>query len=159
MIDTNYFVNKTGVRTFEAAAYLRRCGADLALVRKLFRDDMDAYRAKASIISNAEIYKGKIAIAAGVDLNVESPTIIGAQAANELLDINGIKASFILTEYHDKIFVSARSIDDINVQVMMEKLGGGGHMNAAGAQFDHTDMNEAVTKVKELIDRYVKGDE
>ena len=85
MIDTNYFVNKTGVRTFEAAAYLRRCGADLALVRKLFRDDMDAYRAKASIISNAEIYKGKIAIAAGVDLNVESPTIIGAQAANELL--------------------------------------------------------------------------
>ena len=159
MIDTNYFVNKTGVRTFEAAAYLRRCGADLALVRKLFRDDMDAYRAKASIISNAEIYKGKIAIAAGVDLNVESPTIIGAQAANELLDINGIKASFILTEYHDKIFVSARSIDDINVQVMMEKLGGGGHMNAAGAQFDHTNMDKAVIEVKELIDRYVKGDE
>ena len=159
MIDTNYFVNKTGVRTFEAAAYLRRCGADLALVRKLFRDDMDAYRAKASIISNAEIYQGKIAIAAGVNLNVESPTIIGAQAANELLDINGIKASFILTEYHDKIFVSARSIDDINVQVMMEKIGGGGHMNAAGAQFNHTDMDAAIAKVKELVDRFVKGDE
>jgi len=156
MIDTNYFVNKTGVRTFEAAAFLRRCGADLAFVRKLFRDDMDAYRAKAAIISSAEVYHEKIAIAAGENLNVESPTIIGAQAANELLDINGIKASFVLTVYHDRIYISARSIDEVNVQYLMEKLGGGGHMNAAGAQIDHTDMKEAIRVLKKLIDEAEK---
>ena len=156
MIDTNYFVNKTGVRTFEAAAFLRRCGADLAFVRKLFRDDMDAYRAKAAIISSAEVYHEKIAIAAGENLNVESPTIIGAQAANELLDINGIKASFVLTVYHDRIYISARSIDEVNVQYLMEKLGGGGHMNAAGAQVDHTDMKEAISVLKRLIDEVEK---
>ena len=156
MIDTNYFVNKTGVRTFEAAAFLRRCGADLAFVRKLFRDDMDAYRAKAAIISSAEVYREKLAIAVGDDLNVESPTIIGAQAANELLDINGIKASFVLTVYHERIYISARSIDEVNVQYLMEKLGGGGHMNAAGAQIDHTDIKEAVRVLKELIDEAAK---
>lgn len=156
MIDTNYFVNKTGVRTFEAAAFLRRCGADLAFVRKLFRDDMDAYRAKAAIISSAEVYHEKIAIAAGENLNVESPTIIGAQAANELLDINGIKASFVLTVYHDRIYISARSIDEVNVQYLMEKLGGGGHMNAAGAQVDHTDIKEAIRVLKSLIDEAEK---
>lgn len=156
MIDTNYFVNKTGVRTFEAAAFLRRCGADLAFVRKLFRDDMDAYRAKAAIISSAEVYHEKIAIAAGENLNVESPTIIGAQAANELLDINGIKASFVFTVYHDRIYISARSIDEVNVQYLMEKLGGGGHMNAAGAQMDHTDMKEAISVLKKLIDEAEK---
>ena len=156
MIDTNYFVNKTGVRTFEAAAFLRRCGADLAFVRKLFRDDMDAYRAKAAIISSAEVYREKLAIAVGDNLDVESPTIIGAQAANELLDINGIKASFVLTVYHDRIYISARSIDEVNVQVLMEKLGGGGHMNAAGAQIDHTDVKEAVKELKCLIDELGK---
>ncbi len=156
MIDTNYFVNKTGVRTFEAAAFLRRCGADLAFVRKMFRDDMDAYRAKAAIISSAEVYREKLAIAVGDDLNVESPTIIGAQAANELLDINGIKASFVLTVYHGKIYISARSIDEVNVQILMEKLGGGGHMNAAGAQMDHTDIKEAVKVLKNLIDEIGK---
>ena len=84
MIDTNNFVNSTGVRTFEAAAFLRRSGADITLVRKLFRDDMESYRAKAEIISSAEVYRNKFAIARGVDLHIESPTIIGAQAANEL---------------------------------------------------------------------------
>ena len=156
MIDTNYFVNKTGVRTFEAAAFLRRCGADLAFVRKLFRDDMDAYRAKAAIISSAEVYREKLAIAAVGELDVESPTIIGAQAANELLDINGIKASFVLTVYKGRIYISARSIDEVNVQLLMEKLGGGGHMNAAGAQIDHTDVKEAVKELKCLIDELGK---
>ena len=153
MIDTNYFVNKTGVRTFEAAAFLRRHGADLTLVRKMFRDDMDAYRAKAEIISSAEVYHDKYAIASGAQLNVESPTIVGAQAANELLDISGIKASFVFTEYNEKIYISARSIDEVNVQVIMERLGGGGHMNASGAQFNHTDMKEAIATLKELIDQ------
>ncbi len=157
MIDTNNFVNSTGVRTFEAAASLRRCGADITLVRKLFRDDMESYRAKAEIISSAEVYHNKFAIARGVDLHIESPTIIGAQAANELLDISEIKASFVLTEYNGRIYVSARSIDEVNVQIIMERLGGGGHMNASGAQFNHTDMDEAVACLKQVIDEMIEG--
>lgn len=152
MIDTNNFVNRTGVRTFEAAAFLRRCGADITLVRKMFRDDIESYRAKAEIISSSEVYHEKFAIAKGVNLHIESPTIIGAQAANELLDISQIKASFVLTEYNGRIYVSARSIDEVNVQIIMERLGGGGHMNASGAQFNHTDMDEAVACLKQVID-------
>lgn len=156
MIDTNNFTNRTGVRTFEAAAFLRRCGADIPYVRKIFRDDMDSYRAKASIISNAEVYRQQFAIARGQNLRVDSPTIIGAQAANELLDIEGIRASFVLTVYQGRIYVSARSIDEVNVQIIMERLGGGGHMNASGAQFDHTNMEEAVNCVKAQIDRMIE---
>lgn len=157
MIDTNNFVNRTGVRTFEAAAFLRRCGADITLVRKMFRDDMDAYRAKAEIISSAEVYKEKFAIARGAGLHIESPTIIGAQAANELLDISQIKASFVLTDYNGKIYISARSIDEVNVQIIMERLGGGGHMNAAGAQLLDLDIDGAVEKLKEVIRDMVEG--
>ncbi len=157
MIDTNNFVNHTGVRTFEAAAFLRRCGADITLVRKMFRDDIESYRAKAEIISSAEVYYEKFAIARGAGLKIESHTIIGAQAANELLDISEIKASFVLTEYNGRIYVSARSIDEVNVQVIMERLGGGGHLNASGAQFDHTNMEEAVKSLKEVIDDMIKG--
>ena len=156
MIDTNNFVNRTGVRTFEAAAFLRRCGADITLVRKMFRDDMESYRAKAEIISSAEVYQQKFAIAVGRDLTIESPTIIGAQAADELLDISGIKASFVLTEYNGRIYVSARAIEEVNVQIIMERFGGGGHMNASGAQFDHTDMEKAVADLKKVLDDMVK---
>lgn len=159
MIDTNNFMYRTGVRTFEAAAFLRRCGADITLVKKMFRDDMESYQLKASIISNAKVFREKFAIAKNLQSNVESPTIIGAQAANELLDINEVKASFVLTVYGNRIYVSARSIDEVNVQVIMEKLGGGGHMNAAGAQFEHTDIDRAVKAVEDVIDKMLeKGD-
>lgn len=151
LVDTNNFVARTGVRTFEAAAYLRRCGADITYVRKLLRDDMLSYRAKAAIISSAEVYQDVFAIARGEKLDIESPTIIGAQAANELLDIEEIKASFVLTEYNGKIYVSARSIDEINVQIIMERMGGGGHINTAGAQFEHTDMDRAIDTLKNTI--------
>lgn len=156
-VDTNSFMNRTGVRTFEAAAFLRRCGAEIPYVRKIFRDDIASYRAKASIIGNAEVYKGKYAIAKGENLDIESPTIIGAQAANELLDINGIQASFVATIYKGRIYVSARSIDEVNVQVLMEKLGGGGHLNASGAQFDHTDLDVAIKNIKRVIDEMTEG--
>lgn len=159
MIDTNNFVYRTGVRTFEAAAFLRRCGADITLVKKMFRDDMESYQVKAAIISSAEVFCEKFAIAKNLCSNVESPTIIGAQAANELLEINEIKASFVLTIYNGRIYISARSIDEVNVQIIMEKLGGGGHMNAAGAQFDHTDIDEAVSALKKVIETMQeKGD-
>ena len=157
MIDTNNFVNKTGVRTFEAAAFLRRCGANITQVRKMFRDDMASYQAKAEIISSVEVYQEKFAIARGENLDIESPTIVGAQAANDLLDINAVKASFVLTNYNGRIYISARSIDEVNVQIIMERLGGGGHMNASGAQFEHTDMERAVDDLKKVIDEMVEG--
>lgn len=156
MIDTNNFVNKTGVRTFEAAAFLRRAGADITQVRKMFRDDMASYQAKAEIISSVEVYHEKFAIAKGEGLAIESPTIVGAQAANELLDISQIKASFVLTTYNGRIYISARSIDEVNVQIIMERLGGGGHINASGAQFDHVDMRKAVAALKKVIDDMIK---
>ena len=131
VIDTNNFTNQAGVRTFEAAAFLRRNGADVTRVRKLFRDKMEDYKARAEAVRQAEVFEGAFAISVCPAENVESPTVVGAQAANELLDIIGIKASVVLTPYNGKIYVSARSIDEINVQVMMEKLGGGGHRTIA----------------------------
>ena len=155
MIDTRNFMNRTGVRTFEAAAFLRRCGADITRVRKMFRDDMASYRAKAEAVRMAEVYRKEFAIAE-CPSNIESPTVLAAQAANELLDISGIKASFVLTVYEGKIYMSARSIDEVNVQIIAEKLGGGGHINSAGAQFDHTNIEEAIKALKETIDRMIE---
>lgn len=155
MIDTRNFMNRTGVRTFEAAAFLRRCGADITRVRKMFRDDMASYQAKAETVRKAEVYRKEYAIAE-CPSNIESPTVLAAQAANELLDISGIKASFVLTVYEGKIYLSARSIDEVNVQIIAEKLGGGGHINSAGAQFDHTNMQEAVNVLKETIDEMIE---
>ena len=159
MIDTRNFMNRTGVRTFEAAAFLRRCGADITRVRKMFRDDMDSYRAKAEAVRMAEVYRKEFAIAE-CPSDVESPTVLAAQAANELLDISGIKASFVLTIYEGKIYMSARSIDEVNVQTIMEKLGGGGHMNVAGAQLRNVTLGEARSMLKDvLMAQEEKGDE
>ena len=155
MIDTRNFMNQTGVRTFEAAAFLRRCGADITRVRKMFRDDMESYRAKAEAMRRAEVYREEYAIAQCPG-DIESPTVLAAQTANELLDISGIKASFVLTVYEGKIYMSARSIDEVNVQIIAEKLGGGGHINSAGAQFDHTNIEEAVNALKETIDKMIE---
>ena len=155
MIDTRNFVNRTGVRTFEAAAYLRRCGADITRVRKMFRDDMESYRAKAEAMRMAEVYREQYAIAE-CPSDIASPTVLAAQTANELLDINGIKASFVLTVYDGRIFLSARSIDEVNVQIIAEKLGGGGHINSAGAQFEHTNVKEAIEALKVTIDQMIE---
>ena len=155
MIDTRNFMNRTGVRTFEAAAFLRRCGADITRVRKMFRDDMESYRAKAEAMRKAEVYRREFAIAQ-CPSDIDSPTVLAAQTANELLDISGIKASFVLTIYDGKIYLSARSIDEVNVQIIAEKLGGGGHINSAGAQFDHTNMDEAIKALKATIDQMIE---
>ena len=160
MIDTNNFMTKTGVRTFEAAAYLRRAGADVTRVRKLFRDDVSEYKAKADCVRRAEVYRGSYAISKcepGPD--VSSPTIIGAQAANEMLGIKGIKASFVFTEYQGLINISARSIDEANVQVVMERLGGGGHMNVAACQLEGISVEDAIAKLKEVIDKMIEEGE
>lgn len=156
IVDTNNFTTKTGVRTFEAAAFLRRCGADVTRVRKMFRDGAREYKAKAETVRNAEIYKNAYAMGICPSEGLDSPTEIGAQAANELLGINGIKASFVMTEYNGKIYISARSIDEVNVQVVMERLGGGGHMNIAGAQLTDTTPERAVFVVKETLNRMLE---
>lgn len=155
MIDTNFFTNKTGVRTFEAMAYLRRNGADTVRVRKAFREDLNEYKIKAAAIQDTELYLGQYAIAESSSQGVDSPTVLGAKIANSLLDINGVKASFVLTKYNGKIYISARSIDEMNVQVMMERLGGGGHINVAGAQLKDLSMNEAKDKIRETIDTMI----
>lgn len=151
VIDTQNFTNQTGVRTFEAAAFLRRNGADITRVRKLFREDMVDYQAKAEAVRAAEVYMDSFAISVCPSEGLDSPTIIGAQAANELLEIRGIKASVVLTPYNDVIYYSARSIDEVNVQVMMEKLGGGGHRTIAGAQIANISVQEGIDRLKQVI--------
>lgn len=159
MIDTNNFVTKTGVRTFEAAAFLRRNGADVTRVRKLFREDASEYLAKAKTIKDTTIYRNDYAIAICDASGCQSPTIVAAQAANELLNIKGVKASFVFTEYQSKVFLSARSIDELNVQVVTEKLGGGGHMNIAGAQFENVTAEEAADMLRATIDSMIENEE
>lgn len=159
MIDTNNFMTKTGVRTFEAAAFLRRNGADVTRVRKLFREDALEYKAKADAVSQAEIYKQYFAISVCTADDLPSPTIIGAQAANELLNIKGIKASFVLTDYQGKIYISARSIDEVNVQIIMERMGGGGHMNTAACQMEGMGLIEAIGALKRTIDVMLENNE
>ena len=155
MIDTNNFMTKTGVRTFEAAAFLRRNGADVTRVRKLFREDAVEYKAKADAVSQAEIYRGIFAISTCSSEDIQCPTIVGAQAANELLNIKGIKASFVLTEYQGQIFVSARSIDEINVQIIMERMGGGGHLSTAGCQLEGVSVSEGIGVLKGTLDKMI----
>ena len=156
MIDTNNFMSKTGVRTFEAAAFLRRSGADVTRVRKMFREDAAEYKAKVDAVSQAEIYRQSFAISVCLSEDVQSPTIIGAQAANELLNIKGVKASFVLTDYQGKIYVSARSIDEVNVQIIMERMGGGGHMSIAATQLEGISMAEAIGSLKSTIDTMIE---
>lgn len=151
-IDTDGFNSKSGPRTFEAAAFLRRHGADVTRVRKMLRNDMNEYKAIASAVSKSEVYKSAFAITVFDGEGLESPTIGGAKAANQLLDISGIKASFVITQYEDKLYISARSIDEVNVQLVMEKLGGGGHMSIAGAQLTDCTIQQAVNTIKLTLD-------
>ncbi|MGI5989289.1 MAG: DHH family phosphoesterase [Lachnospiraceae bacterium] len=155
-IDTQGFMTKTGPRTFEAAAYLRRNGADITRVRKLLRTDMKEYREIAQTVSRAEIYRDAYAISVFRGDGVESPTEGGAKAANRLLDIEGIKASFVVTPYAGQMYISARSINESNVQLIMERMGGGGHMNTAGAQLKNCTEEQAVGKIKDTLDAMLK---
>lgn len=158
-IDTDGFNSKSGPRTFEAAAFLRRHGADVTRVRKMLRNDMNEYKAIASAVSKSEVYKSAFAITVFDGEGLESPTIGGAKAANQLLDISGIKASFVITQYEDKLYISARSIDEVNVQLVMEKLGGGGHMSIAGAQLTNCTIQQAVNTIKLTLDNMLADGE
>ena len=150
MLDTKNFVLRTGVRTFEAAAYLRRQGADTVEVRKLFSSTIVDYQERSRLVAGAEIYRG-CAIAQTDSLSPDIK-VIAAQAADELLNISGVDASFVLFEFGDGISISARSMGRINVQVIMEALGGGGHQTMAAAQLDHTTLEAARQKLLEAIE-------
>ena len=159
MIDTNNFMTKTGVRTFEAAAFLRRNGADVTWIRKLFRDDAAEYKAKADAVSQAEIYRQAYAISVCHGEQLQSPTVVGAQAANELLNIKGVKASFVLTQYNGQIYISARSIDEVNVQIIMERMGGGGHLTMAGCQLKDSSIEGGIIVIKNTLDTMIEEGE
>ena len=158
-IDTDGFNSKSGPRTFEAAAFLRRHGADVTRVRKMLRSNMNEYKEIAKAVSRVEVYKDAFAISIFNGDGIDTPTVGGAKTANDLLDISGIKASFVITPYEDKIYVSARSIDEVNVQLVMEKLGGGGHISIAGAQFTDCTIDQAINKIKLTLDNMIKDGE
>ena len=152
MVDTNRFAVKAGVRTFEAASWLRRAGADLVNVRRYFQADSESLRVKALCLANAKFYEGGVAMSVCPGENINSQ-IVNSQVADELLTIKGIKASFVAgRNEHGKTVISARSLGDINVQVVMEKFGGGGHLNTAGAQVDDT-PEEILEKIKEALEK------
>lgn len=154
-VDTQNFSMKTGTITFEAAAYLKRCGADGIRVRKLLQEDMSVFRARAAAAANAEM------IADGMYLSIcpsdyGNSAVTAAQAADELLDVEGVKASFVLCDDRNTIFVSARSLGEVNVQVILEKIGGGGHQTISGAQFKNTNIEAVKELVKEAVQQYIE---
>ncbi|MCI8649248.1 MAG: hypothetical protein HFG20_03945 [Anaerotruncus sp.] len=153
MLDTKNFVLKTGVRTFEAAAYLRRMGADTVEVKKLFASSMESYQRKIHLVADAQVYKG-CAIAVCEDHNVPDLQVTAAQAADELLTISGVQASFLIYELNDGVSFSARSMGQLNVQLIMEKLGGGGHHTMAGAQIAQLSLEQARERLIEAIDAF-----
>lgn len=157
-IDTKNFSFQTGVRTFEAASFLRRVGADTTLTRQLFQDDMETFLTRAEVVKNATMFKNNIAIST-IPQDAKYHTLVAAQAADELLNIKGINASFVLSQISGDVFISGRSLGDINVQVVLEKLGGGGHLTVAGAQLPGISIKDGIIKIKAAIEEYLKEGE
>jgi len=159
-VDTKNFKIKTGVRTFDAAAYLRRQGADTVRVRQLFQDDLVTFNEKAEIVGNAKMYKENIAISISYRTS-DNVQLIAAQAADDLLDIRGVTASFVIAKkLDDTVFISGRSLGDVNVQLILEKLGGGGHLEVSGAQFQDAEIEIVQEKLIAAIDEYyLEGDQ
>lgn len=157
-IDTKNFSFQTGVRTFEAASFLRRVGADTTLTRQLFQDDMETFLTRADVVKSATMFKNNIAISR-IPHNAKYPALVAAQAADELLNIKGINASFVLSQVNGDVFISGRSLGDINVQVVLEKLGGGGHLTVAGAQLSGISIEDGISKVKAAIEEYLREGE
>lgn len=160
LIDTDNFLSKTGVRTFEAAAFLKRSGADVMRVRKMFRTDIESYRQKAEGVSHAEMVLDAFAISIITpEKDPESPLVLTAKIANEMLNIAGVRASFVIAQVGDDVKISARAIDDVNVQIIMERMGGGGHANIAAAQFENAKAEDIKVKLVDLLNEmYKEGD-
>ncbi|HBG5344343.1 TPA: DHH family phosphoesterase [Clostridioides difficile] len=157
-LDTKNFAFKTGVRTFEAASYLRKVGADTIEVKKFFNSDVKDFIIKAEIIQSTKIINNRICLAYS-STEIDSINVIIAQTADELLNIKEVEASFVLGEKDDTIFISARSLGQINVHVLMEKLGGGGHIDIAGAQLKNVSLKEAYKMINKIIEEYLEEEE
>ena len=155
IVDTKNFTFQTGVRTFEAASMLRRQGSDMVKVQALFKNDLDTLQSKAEVVHATKIIDGKIAISK-LDRYQENSILIAAQAADELLQINNIEASFVLTHKANKIHISGRSRGSFSVQLVLEKIGGGGHLNMAGAQVETDSIEEAEKVLRKALDEYMK---
>ncbi len=155
IVDTKSFTFKTGVRTFEAASYLRRHGLDTVSVKQLFQNDLRSYVEVSDIVRNAELFNENIAIST-CPRDMKNQQLIAAKAADELLNLVGISAAFVLGYLSDGVFISGRSLGDINVQVILEKLGGGGHFSVAGAQLHGATLEDAKEKLKYAIMEYVE---
>ena len=155
-LDTKNFSFKTGVRTFEAAAYLKKLGIDTVYIKKLFQVDMNTVAKKWRIIENAHFYKNNIVFAA-CEKSAEDMQTIVAQAADELLNVKGVTCSFVICQLGADVTISARSFGEINVQVILEKLSGGGHMTMAGAYIKNASVADVESQLKNLIDEYLKN--
>ena len=153
-MDTKSFAINTGARTFEAAGFLRRSGADTSMVKLMYQDDMTTFRNRAKVVENATIMDGGIAIST-CSKDMPNNMLIAAQAADSLLSIKGIQASFVLAETPGGINISGRSLGQVNGQLILERIGGGGHLAVAGAQLKDISINEAVDKLTESIYSYL----
>ena len=157
IVDTNSFTLRTGSRTFDAASYLRSKGADTILVQQFLKEDLDIYIKRSKLIERAEIYRDSIAISKGKHQELYGSVLI-AQAADTLLTMSGINASFVISERKDgKIGISARSLGDVNVQIIMEKMNGGGHLTNAATQIEDTTVEDAETLLKDILEEYLEG--
>jgi c-di-AMP phosphodiesterase-like protein len=155
VIDTKNFTYKTGVRTFEAASFLRRQGVDTLAVKQLFQNDLHTYTCISDVVKEAEIMNGSVAIST-CKPNTKNAQLIAAKSADELLNLSGIMAAFVLGCVNNEVFISGRSLGDINVQVILEKLGGGGHLTVAGAQLQEISLEEAKDRLKYAIMKYIE---
>lgn len=155
IVDTKNFAFKTGIKTFEAAAFLRKKGADTVRVKKLFKNSLDVYIARADVVKGMEIYREDLAISV-FNADIDNPLLVVAQACDDLLNIDNIYASFVLCKNGEGVYISARSFGEINVQIIMEKLGGGGHQSMSATQIKNTTIEEAKTYLKQAIDSYFK---
>lgn len=157
IVDTKSFTLRTGSRTFDAASYLRSKGADTVLVQKFMKEDLDVYVRRSKLIESAKIFRDGVAISKADEGETYGPVII-AQAADTLLTMSGVVASFVISERSDgRIGISARSLGDVNVQIIMERMNGGGHLTNAATQLDDTTIEQAEEQLKEIIDEYFEG--
>lgn len=157
VVDTKSFAFRTGTRTFDAASYLRHHGADTSLVQKLLKDDLERFIQRANLVANAQFYRQQIAISIAPPDQYYSQVLL-AQAADTLLTINDVSASFVISlREDDRVSISARSLGDLNVQVMMEKMGGGGHLTNAATQIEGKSIEEVLNWLKQVVDEYIEG--
>ncbi|MER2169239.1 MAG: DHH family phosphoesterase, partial [Psychrobacillus psychrodurans] len=157
IVDTKSFTLRTGARTFEAASYLRTHGADTILVQRMLKEDIDTYIERSKIVQNVEFFRDGIAIANGME-NVSYSQVLLAQTADILLTMNNVAASFVIGRKSDSTLgISARSLGDINVQIIMEKLNGGGHLTNAACQLEDTSIDEAISLLKNAITDTIEG--